>query len=195
MDITHTTQAGECSKCNRIIIFSLMCCILLVSSAEAAESVKIGAVASTAIGSKRAAQQAVEEQVVAVIGASWSSHSLAMAPVLQEAKIPMISPVSTNPRLTHIDDYIFRVCFTDAFQGKVMAQFAIDDLQAERAAVLTNGGNQDSIQLSEVFIKEFETQGGEIALEADYLQEATDSRSQLENIVSLKLSAMKYVLH
>ena len=141
---------------------------------------------STAIGSKIAAQQAVEEQVIAVIGASWSSHSLAMAPVLQDAKIPMISPLSTNPRLTSIGDYIFRACFTDAFQGKVMAQFAFQDLQAKSAAVLSNIGNQYSIQLSEVFMKEFQERGGAILLHADYLQEATDFTPQLEDLVSLQ---------
>ena len=142
--------------------------------------------ASTEIGSKLAAKQAIKQQFVAVIGASWSSHSLAMAPLLQKAHIPMISPVSTNPRLTHIGEYIFRVCFTDAFQGSVMAQFAIQDLHAKSAAVLTNTGNQYSLQLSQVFIEQFQQRDGEILLEADYLQEATDFTSQLAQIISLQ---------
>ena len=55
---------------------------------------------STPLGSVLAARQAVAEDVIAVIGGHWSSHSLAMAPILQEAGIPMITPASTNPDIT-----------------------------------------------------------------------------------------------
>ncbi len=57
---------------------------------------------SSPIGSSIAAKKAVQLQVPAVIGASWSSHSLQMAPVLQQAKIPMITGSSTNPKVTLI---------------------------------------------------------------------------------------------
>jgi branched-chain amino acid transport system substrate-binding protein len=55
---------------------------------------------STPLGAKEAAEQAVKLNVTAVIGASWSSHSMALAPVLQNTGIPMISPVSTSPKVT-----------------------------------------------------------------------------------------------
>ena len=88
---------------------------------------------STPIGSALAAKEAVKLQQTAVIGASWSSHSLAMATILQQEGIPMISPVSTNPKVTRIGNFIFRVCFTDSVQGKVMAQFAYTELGARTA--------------------------------------------------------------
>ncbi|MCP4626219.1 MAG: ABC transporter substrate-binding protein, partial [bacterium] len=72
---------------------------------------------STAIGSILAAENAVRIGVAAVIGAHWSSHSLAAADTLQKAEIPMISTASTDPHITRTGDRILRVCFTDAFQA------------------------------------------------------------------------------
>src|SRR5262245_28575833 len=63
------------------------------------------------------------DKVVVVIGEVASSRTLAAAPVAQQAKIPMVSPSSTNPKVTQIGDYIFRTCFIDPFQGLVMAKF------------------------------------------------------------------------
>lgn len=136
----------------------------------------------SALGSKLAAQQAVKAGVVAVIRASFSSNSLAMAPVLQEANIPMISPNSTNPQVTKVGDYIFRVCFIDSFQGASMADFAIQDLKANTAVVLTNTGDKYSMGLAEVFIKQFQAQGNRILWEGDYQSEATNFSSQLEQV-------------
>ena len=93
---------------------------------------------STPLHSKLAAEKAVKAGVIAVFGANWSSNSLAMAPVLQAAKIPMISPFSTNPDVTIVGDYIFRICFIDSFQGPVMARFAFQVLKAKTAAILIN---------------------------------------------------------
>ena len=108
---------------------------------------------STALGSKAAAEQAVKDGVTAVIGGSRSSHALAMAPVLQAAKIPMISPSATILELTRTGDYIFRACFVDDFQGAVMATFAIRDLKAKTAVVLTNTGNKYSMDLAKMFVQ------------------------------------------
>ena len=106
---------------------------------------------STALGSRQAALKAVESKVTAVIGAIWSSHSLAIAPVLQKAGIPMITPLSTNPKITKIGDYIFRVCFTDQLQGKAMAKFARQDLEVQTAVVLKNVNSDYSIGLAKSF--------------------------------------------
>src|SRR3954468_11289748 len=61
------------------------------------------------------------DKVIALIGEVSSSRSLEAAPIAQQAKIPMIAPAATNPRVTQIGNYIFRVCFIDPFQGTVMA--------------------------------------------------------------------------
>jgi branched-chain amino acid transport system substrate-binding protein len=137
---------------------------------------------SSVIGSKQAALKAVELDVVAVIGAAWSSHSLAMAPVLQQAQIPMISSISTNPNVTLIGNYIFRVCFTDPFQGKVMAQFAYRDLKARTAIILTNVNSDFSIGLAEFFEKSFIQSGGKVLWEGEYKEKAIDFSTVLEKV-------------
>ncbi len=71
--------------------------------------------------------------VVGILGEVASSRSLEAAPICQEAHIPMISPSSTNPKVTETGDYIFRVCFIDPFQGTVMANFATKTLEGQRS--------------------------------------------------------------
>ncbi len=137
---------------------------------------------SKKIGSKVAADRAVKEEVVAVIGASWSSHSLGMASVLQKAGIPMITPDSTNPEVTKVGDYIFRACFTDPSQGKVMALFATNELKAGSAAVLKDVRSDYSMGLSKVFINDFTKLGGSVVLDLPYKQKQIDFSGQLIRI-------------
>ena len=141
---------------------------------------------SSLIDSKRAALKAVELDVAAVIGAAWSSHSLVIAPVLQQKKIPMISPISTNPKVTLVGKYIFRVCFTDPFQGKVMAQFAHRDLKARTAIILTNVSSDFSMGLAEFFEKSFIKSGGKVLLEGEYKEKAVDFSAILKKIRTLQ---------
>lgn len=136
---------------------------------------------STALGSKLVAQRAVKAGVIAVIGAPWSSHSLAMAPVLQEAKIPMIATAATNPKVTEVGDYIFRACFIDPFQGTVMANFSKNHLHAKTAVVLTKASAY-SEGLSRSFIEHFQKLGGQIVWQGDYLQEDTDFSNLLNGV-------------
>jgi branched-chain amino acid transport system substrate-binding protein len=145
---------------------------------------------SNLIGSKEAALKTVELGVTAVIGAAWSSHSLAIAPVLQQEKIPMISPISTNPKVTLVGNYIFRVCFIDPFQGKVMAQFTYRDLKARTAIILTNVNSEFSIGLAEFFEKSFTKSGGKVLWEGDYREKAVDFSTVLRKVQLLKPDAV-----
>jgi branched-chain amino acid transport system substrate-binding protein len=137
---------------------------------------------STPIGSRVAAEEAVRLKATAVVGAHWSSHSLAMAPVLQRAEIPMISPGSTNPEVTRIGDYIFRACFLDSFQGVAMAAFAIQDLKARTAAVVRNIDEAYSVMLAEYFEKAFIDDGGRVLLDEGYRGKAIDFSGIIEKI-------------
>lgn len=139
----------------------------------------------TALGAKQAALEAIEAKAVAVIGATRSSHSLAMAPILQAAAVPMITPVSTNPEVTLVGDYIFRVCFIDDFQGEVMATFATKELQAQTAVVLTNTSQKFSLSLAGLFIEKFKKMGGKILWEGDYLGDAVNFAEQLVKVKEL----------
>jgi branched-chain amino acid transport system substrate-binding protein len=135
---------------------------------------------STPIQSRLAAKKAVKDGAVAVIGASWSSHSLAMAPYLQKMKVPMISPDSTHPDVTTTGDYIFRACFIDAFQGRALAKFARKELKAATAVIVRNITSDYSLGLSEEFERRFTAEGGQVLAVLDYKFRQTAFRDLLE---------------
>jgi branched-chain amino acid transport system substrate-binding protein len=122
------------------------------------------------------------EKVTALIGEVSSSLSLAGGRVAQRRKIPMVSPSSTNPKVTQIGDYVFRVCFLDPFQGKVMARFARDTLRLDKVAVLRDIKNDYSIGLADAFTEAFKAAGGTIVVEQSYSQGDTDFSAQLTAI-------------
>ena len=126
------------------------------------------------------------DKVVAVIGANASATSLEAAPICQNAKIPMMAISSTNPRVTEVGDYIFRICFIDPFQGAVLAKFAATSLHAKRIALLTAVNSPYSIGLSSVLKQDFTARGGEIVAEQKYSEGEKDFRAQLTAIRPLK---------
>lgn len=123
-----------------------------------------------------------EDKVIAVLGEVASSRSLAMAPIAQANKIPMVSPSSTNPKVTQQGDYIFRVCFIDPFQGAVMAQFALDQLKIKKVAILRDVKSDYSVGLADYFAKVFAKGKGEIVGDISYSSGDIDFKSQLTAI-------------
>ncbi len=120
-----------------------------------------------------------QDKVVAVLGEVASSNSLAAAPVAQEAKVPMITPSSTNPKVTQVGDFISRVCFIDPFQGAVMAKFASNTLKAKSAAILGDNSSDYSKGLTQFFEQEFTKLGGTIVTKQTYAQKDQDFKAQL----------------
>ncbi len=120
--------------------------------------------------------------VVAVLGEVASSRSLEAAPICQANKVPMISPSSTNPKVTETGDYIFRVCFIDPFQGTVMANFATKTLNAKKVAVFTDVKSDYSKGLAKFFKERFIANGGTIVAELDYNGGDKDFKAQLTAI-------------
>jgi branched-chain amino acid transport system substrate-binding protein len=120
--------------------------------------------------------------VVALIGENSSNQSLAAAPIAQSNGVPMISPSSTNPAVTEKGEYIFRVCFTDPYQGKALASFVRNQLKLDTAAILTDRKNDYSVGLAGVFRKEFEAAGGKIVGEQSYSGGDTEFRPQLTTL-------------
>src|SRR6185436_10605749 len=118
-------------------------------------------------------------KVVAIIGAGASGNSLAAAPKAQAARVPLIAPSSTNPAVTQAGDYIFRACFIDAFQGEVMAKFAVNTLEAKRAAIMLDFNSPYSRGLTDFFEFSFAKLGGEIVAKQSYSQGDPDYRGQL----------------
>ena len=120
--------------------------------------------------------------VVAMLGEVASSRSMEAAPICQESKIPMISPASTNPKVTEAGDYVFRVCFIDPFQGTVMANFARKTLQLNSVAVLSDVKSDYSMGLAKFFKAGFTAGGGKIIADQNYSGGDKDFNAQLTAI-------------
>jgi branched-chain amino acid transport system substrate-binding protein len=121
--------------------------------------------------------------VLAILGEVASSRSLEAAPICQENKIPMISPSSTNPKVTEVGDYIFRVCFLDSFQGTtVLAGFAHNTLKLKSVAVLKDVKSDYSVGLAKFFEEGFSAGGGKIVVEQNYSSGDKDFNAQLTSI-------------
>lgn len=131
-----------------------------------------------------------QDKVAVILGEVASSNSLAMAPKAQESKTPMITPSSTNEKVTQVGDYIFRVCFIDSFQGYSMAKFANDTLKVRTAAILKDQKSDYSLGLTEVFNKKFTEFGGKIVAIEAYSKGDTDFRAQLTAIRGKKPQAL-----
>jgi branched-chain amino acid transport system substrate-binding protein len=126
------------------------------------------------------------DKVAAILGEVASSRSLAGAPIANAAKVPMVSPSSTNPKVTEVGPYIFRVCFIDPFQGEVMAAFAADappaGLGARTAAILRDVKSDYSIGLADFFKRAFEARGGVVVADEAYASGDFDFKAQLTAI-------------
>jgi len=125
-----------------------------------------------------------QNHVVALLGEVSSSRSLAAAPIAQANKVPMISPSSTNPRVTQVGDYIFRVCFIDPFQAEVGARIAWETLKLKRVAILSDVRNDYSVGLQTFFRQHYKQLGGEVVAEQSYSEGDSDFRAQLTQIQS-----------
>jgi branched-chain amino acid transport system substrate-binding protein len=122
------------------------------------------------------------DHVVAIIGEVASSRSLAGGQVCQQFGVPMISPSSTNARVTTIGDMISRVCFIDSFQGYVGASFAKNKLGFTTAAILYDRSQAYSNGLRNDFKKAFDKLGGSVVAEEAYSGGDSDYSAQLTSI-------------
>lgn len=120
-----------------------------------------------------------QDRVIAVLGEVASSRSLAGAPSCQNAGVPMITPASTNPKVTEVGDFIFRVCFIDPFQGMVAAKFSVDTLKAKTAGILRDIKNDYSVGLADFFISTFTSMGGRIVTDESYSEGDIEFKAQL----------------
>ncbi len=123
------------------------------------------------------------DKVNIIVGSVASSNTLAGAPIAQSSGVPLLTPASTNEKVTEVGNFISRTCFTDAFQGVVMAKFARDNLGKTKAAVVIDKSSDYSKGLAEVFTREFKKMGGEI-IDDDfaYNQKETDFKSLVRRL-------------
>jgi branched-chain amino acid transport system substrate-binding protein len=129
------------------------------------------------------------DRVHALLGSVASSNTLAQAPIAQEAKVPLLTPASTNEKVTMTGNYISRSCFTDAYQGAVMAKFAKETLGSKKAVIITDVSSGYSKGLAAIFKSKFEELGGKVIGDENkinYSQEDKDFRSLLKKVKRLK---------
>jgi len=131
-----------------------------------------------------------QDKVVAVLGEVASRRTLAAAPVAQKYQIPLITPASTNERVTQVGDYIFRVCFIDPFQGEVLAKFAYNDLKARKVAVLKDIQQDYSVGLTDSIQKTFTGLGGRVLDPVSYSSGDADFRAILTQVRAQKPDAI-----
>lgn len=127
-----------------------------------------------------------QDKVVAILGPNASGNAIPIAPVLEQAKVPDIATVATNPKVTVLDGkvkpYNFRVCFIDPYQGAVAAGYAFDKLGATKAAILYDVSDDYSQGLREFFKINFEKKGGSIVADESFNAGDVDFRPQLSKI-------------
>lgn len=124
------------------------------------------------------------DKVHAVIGTYGSSLAMAGGEVAEKAGIPMVGTSCTNPLVTMGKKYIFRVCFIDPYQGAGAATYAINELGAKKAALLTDVANDYAVGLAGFFERSFEKMGGEIVAKLRYNSGDQDFTAQLTEIIS-----------
>ncbi len=123
-----------------------------------------------------------QDQVHGIIGEVASSRSIAAAPIAQNAKIPMLTPSSTNPEVTKKGNFIFRSCFIDPYQGAAIAQFAAKTLGAKTAAIMVDRKNDYSTGLEKVISETFTKLGGKMVATQSYQEGDQDFNAQLTSL-------------
>ena len=129
--------------------------------------------------SRLALELIVEEKVAAIVGPNRSTYAVIVGEIVQNHGIPMMATSATNPSVTAAGDFVFMAAFTDDFQGVAMAAFALQDLGAKTAAVLTHKGDIYSEGLSQTFIDSFNAHGGQVVADEFYVAGDTDFTAQL----------------
>jgi branched-chain amino acid transport system substrate-binding protein len=122
-----------------------------------------------------------------IIGEVCSSASIPLSEVVVSKGVLQISPTSTNPDVTLMEDgstkeTVFRACFIDPFQGTVAARFALNNLEAQTAAVFLDQGNDYVRGLAEFFREAFEAGGGEVVVWETYTGEDQDFSAILTKV-------------
>lgn len=142
---------------------------------------------SDKIESANAMQKLVSsEKVSAIIGALTSTNTMAMTKIASQTKIPMVAPVATNILVTKNREYANRVCFSDAFQGQVAANFIKNNLKKNKVVVITDVKQDYSIGISKVFKRAFKKMGGNVLKQVKMNSGDKDFKAMISGIKAMK---------
>lgn len=133
-------------------------------------------------------EKLIEDGVVAILGPATSGMTLASAPLAKDSEIVVFTPSGTSSAVTMdgklVNNWVFRACFIDEFQGQVLANFASNDLLAKKAIIMINGGSEYSKELARVFEEKFTSNGGSVVQKATYADSDTDYKASLTSIAA-----------
>jgi branched-chain amino acid transport system substrate-binding protein len=128
-----------------------------------------------------------QDKVVAIIGPESSDQAITAVDIVNNAKVPMIVTTASNETVTiredgTLNEYMFRMCFIDSYQGKALANYAFNTMGIRKLAVLGDIANLYTQGIQQYFIKEFEALGGKITSEEGFTDQDTEFRAPLANI-------------
>ena len=124
------------------------------------------------------------DNVRLIIGSSTSGATMAVSTLAQQTGVVLISPSATNINVTRAGNFIFRACFIDSFQGIVGAEFAFNNLNSRRAAVLYDAGADYNTDLAMAFRTHFESLGGQVVSFEAYMTGDVDFNAQITRIAA-----------
>ncbi len=149
--------------------------------------VKLVDTKSDKVESANAVSRLIEkEKVVAIIGEMISGNTIAGSDLAERSKIPMVSPTATNPIVTQNKKCVFRVCFIDPDQGRILAKLAKEQLKAKTAALIYDISQDYSVGLANYFKREFAKDGGALVSETKFKSGDRDFTPQLSSIKAAK---------
>src|SRR5690554_1485588 len=147
--------------------------------------------ASTVEGSVACANRFIDEGVLAVIGPISTTHAIPAAEALQDAGVIMISNGSTNPATTQVGDHIFRMTYTDDYQGRLAARYLAEDRGFENVAIFRQQDDDYSFGLANFFDEEFRALGGNTII-LDYVSFTVDFSSQVNDLQGFDVDAFYF---
>ena len=146
--------------------------------------------ASLPLSIQAAKDMILEDHVIALIGPNRSTHAVDVGRIAQQYRVPMVTTAASNPSVTDAGDFVFMASVTDTFQGRVMAQFAREELAVQTVALLTLSGDVYTMGISEFFEANFRELGGDVVADAFYDGGTTDFTAQLGAIAALQPDAL-----
>ncbi|MFF3103193.1 ABC transporter substrate-binding protein [Viridibacillus arvi] len=153
--------------------------------------VKIDNKSDAAEATAAAIKLATQEKVVAQIGSATSGNTVAAVQIANKNKMPIIGPSATSTTVTvnedgSVNDYAFRTCFIDPFQGKIAANFATNTLKLKNVAIYADSSSDYAKGLAKSFKETVEANGGKVVAEEAYIAKDTDFKSILTRLKSKK---------
>lgn len=154
------------------------------------EAVKVDNKSETAESASVTSKLATRDKVVAILGPATSGNTKAAAPIAVQNKVPLISASATADDVTvdsngKVREFIFKTCFSDSFQGVIMANFASEDLGKKNAVLLVDNTSDYSKGLAKSFKETFEKFGGKVIGEEAYASKETNFKAVLTTIKGL----------